>query len=152
MVTDTSKQLTGLQLTEIAAPEEFRWQLDLVARSGLRGVSMRMAHGVLASGQRVPREWVVLTFDDGNRSDHEHARPLLLERGFNATFFVGTDRIEAEGGLSSGMLAQMAADGLDIGSHGMSHRFLSSLTGEEEREELEKSKAILERIPGVAVD
>jgi peptidoglycan/xylan/chitin deacetylase (PgdA/CDA1 family) len=132
--------------------ETFRWHMDYIADSGRRGVSTRSAQETLAAGGRVPSDWVVVTFDDGNLSDFVHARPLLLERGFRATFFVGGDRLDAEGGLTPDMLSQMAADDLDIGSHGMTHRFLPSLTAEEEEEELRQSKELLERITGGAVD
>jgi peptidoglycan/xylan/chitin deacetylase (PgdA/CDA1 family) len=125
----------------------FRRQLEFIARSGRRGVSMRQAHEALQDG-RVPSDWVVVTFDDGNLSDYVHARPLLLDMGFNGTFFVGGDRVGADGGLTGEMISRMANDGLDIGSHGMSHRFLSVLSAEEESIELEESKRFLEEVSG----
>jgi peptidoglycan/xylan/chitin deacetylase (PgdA/CDA1 family) len=132
--------------------EEYRWQLGHISDSGRRGVSMRMAFDALADGGRVPSDWVILTFDDGNLSDHEHARPLLQERGFNATFFVGGNRVGVEGGLEPAMISGMAADRFDIGSHAMTHRFLSGLSEEEEAEELRRSKELLEELSGVPVD
>jgi peptidoglycan/xylan/chitin deacetylase (PgdA/CDA1 family) len=131
--------------------KEFEWQIRYLAESGRRGVSVRMAHERLENGERVPPEWVVVTFDDGNRSDYVHARPLLAGRGFSATFFVGGDRLGQQGGLESEMLARMAEEGFDIGSHGMTHRFLSGLSAEEEEDELMSSKRLLERTSGVAV-
>lgn len=58
----------------------------------------------------------------------------------------------AEGGLTPDMISQMAAGGLDIGSHGMTHRFLPGLSAEEEEDELRRSKELLERVSGAAVD
>jgi peptidoglycan/xylan/chitin deacetylase (PgdA/CDA1 family) len=132
--------------------EEFCWQVDHIAGSGRRGVSMRMVKDALDGDGRVPADWVVLTFDDGNHSDHEHARPLLRERGFSATFFVGGDRVGVDGGLEPAMIGEMAADGFDIGSHAMTHRFLSGLSGEEEAAELTRSKQLLEELTGGPVD
>ena len=36
----------------------------------------------------VPDKLVVLTFDDGNKSDVTFVAPLLQEYGFKATFFI----------------------------------------------------------------
>lgn len=141
--------------------EESRYAVDLesferhvrhIADSGRRAVSMQMAHRRLAERGMVPADWVVMTFDDGNLSDYLHARPLLAERGFSATFFIGGDRVGAKGGLEPRMLEQMASDGFDIGSHGMTHRFLPSLNAAEEEAELGRSKELLERISGATVD
>ena len=38
--------------------------------------------------ETIPNRLVVLTFDDGNRSDHEFVAPLLERYGFGATFFI----------------------------------------------------------------
>ena len=130
----------------------FGSQLEQIAGSGRRAVSMREAHDRLSGGGRVPPEWVVLTFDDGNLSDYEHALPMLLDRGFSATFFISTERLGAPGGLEPEMLSRMAGEGLDIGSHGMTHRFLTGLTAEDEVEEMEKSRVLLTEVCGRAVD
>jgi peptidoglycan/xylan/chitin deacetylase (PgdA/CDA1 family) len=128
--------------------DEFRWQMRRISGSGRRGVSVRMVHESFARGDPVPSSWVVITFDDGNLSDYVHALPWLEELGFSATFFVGSERIGAEGGLEPDMLAQMAARGMDIGSHGVTHRFLTTLSAREEEEEMNGSKQFLERITG----
>jgi peptidoglycan/xylan/chitin deacetylase (PgdA/CDA1 family) len=130
---------------------EFRWQMQRIFESGRRGVSVRMVHESFARGGCVPSDWVVLTFDDGNLSDFVHAVPTMKELDFSATFFVGGERVGAEGGLAPDMLAQMTADGMDIGSHGMTHRFLTSLSAQEEEEEMVASKGLLERVAGAEV-
>lgn len=131
---------------------EFERQLNRMKEMGLEGVSVRLAHETLAAGNPVPSNQVVLTFDDGNRSDFEHARPLLGRLGFSATFFVGTERVGVDGGLEPDMLRAMAGDGLDVGSHGVTHRFLTGLSAEEEEEELRRSKETLEDLTGTGVD
>jgi peptidoglycan/xylan/chitin deacetylase (PgdA/CDA1 family) len=130
----------------------FESQLEQIVTSGRRAVSVRQVHDRLTGGGRVPPEWVVITFDDGNLSDFEHARPLLCERGFSATFFISAERLNASGGLVPEMLARMASDGLDIGSHGMTHRFLTDLTAEDEEEEMARSRVLLAEVCGVSVD
>lgn len=131
---------------------EFEWQLQCLKSMGLAGVSVRMAHEALASGDAVPPDWVVISFDDGNRSDYEHAFPLLSGVGFSATFFVGCARIGVDGGLEEAMLNEICHKGFDVGSHGMTHRFLTNLGPDDEENELRGSKETLERITGQPVD
>ncbi len=113
---------------------------------------MAAAHGALSEGRAVPREWVVLTFDDGNESDHAHALPILARHGFGATFFVCGHRVGRRGGLESSMIREMHGAGMHIGSHAMTHRFLTTLTAAEEEDELARSKQLLEATVSETVD
>jgi peptidoglycan/xylan/chitin deacetylase (PgdA/CDA1 family) len=131
---------------------DFESQLRRIADHGYRAVSIRDVYDRLSGGDSVPANWVGVTFDDGNRSDFEHARPLLLEAGFSATFFVSVERLGVPGGLEPEMVAGMAGAGLDIGSHGMTHRFLTDLSVEEQIQEMEQSRIALERVAGAGVD
>lgn len=142
-------------------PEERPWavsagafarQMDRLVESGRVGVSMRDVHETLAIGGRIPAAWVALTFDDGNASDHAHALPLLAARGFRATFFVCGARVDAAGGLSRAALREMQGAGMHIGSHAMTHRFLTTLDEAAERTELAESRELLESVVGAAVD
>jgi peptidoglycan/xylan/chitin deacetylase (PgdA/CDA1 family) len=116
------------------------------------GVSMHRVHETLAAGSRVPAEWVAITFDDGNASDHAHALPVLAAHGFSATFFVCGARVDAAGGLARAQIREMHAAGMHIGSHAMSHRFLTTLDGPSERAELAGSRELLESVVGAPVD
>ena len=132
--------------------EAFQTQVDRLAAMGKQGVSMARAHATLAGGKRVPPEWVVVTFDDGNRSDFVHALPILAGRGFSATFFVCGNRVGAGAGLDAPMIKAMHDAGMHIGSHAMTHRFLTTLAGPGEETELARSKELLEGIVGATVD
>jgi peptidoglycan/xylan/chitin deacetylase (PgdA/CDA1 family) len=85
-----------------------------------------------------------LTFDDGNRSDVEHALPALRERGLSATFFVVAGRLGAPGYLGDADLRELAAAGMGIGCHGMRHRPWRRLDEPTLREELLVAKRRLE--------
>lgn len=64
---------------------------------------------------------VILSFDDGNRSDLEIAVPALQRRGLCAMFFVCAGRLTQENYLNAGALRDMLVAGMSIGSHGMNH-------------------------------
>jgi peptidoglycan/xylan/chitin deacetylase (PgdA/CDA1 family) len=126
--------------------------MDQLRDWGKVGVSMDDVHRRLSSGGVIPPEWVAITFDDGNASDHEHALALLVQRGFRATFFVCGERVDRAGGLTPAMIRSVHAAGMHIGSHAMTHRFLTQLPAAEEASELSRSKQLLESITGAAVD
>jgi peptidoglycan/xylan/chitin deacetylase (PgdA/CDA1 family) len=132
----------------IPAPE-FERQMDRLRASGRLGVSMDQIHTTLGSGAGIPPHWVGLTFDDGNASDYHHALPVLDKHGFKATFFVCGERIDGE--LPAQHVRALHAAGMHVGSHAMTHRFMTSLSGDEEASELVRSRAALEALTGAPV-
>ncbi len=142
----------------VVAPEERPWaiptatfegQMQRLRDSGRTGVSMDQIHQTLVSGSRVPSGWVGITFDDGNASDYVHALPLLAQHGFRATFFICGERVGIE--LPAEQVRAMHAGGMHVGSHAMSHRFMTTLSAADERAELVESRAALEQLIGQPV-
>lgn len=127
--------------------DQFTEQLDYLGTTGLPVISLA---DCLAS-QDAMKPAVVLTFDDGNRSDALTALPMLLARGFSATFYVTTAWIGQRGFLTEHEVRELALAGMEIGSHGHSHRFLDELTETEVAEELATSLSILRRLTGKPV-
>src|SRR4051794_2302534 len=77
-----------------------------------------------------------VTFDDGNRSDVEHALPALLRNSVQASFFVVAGRLGGPGSLSVADVRELRRAGMTIGTHGMRHRPWRSLDDAALREEL----------------
>jgi peptidoglycan/xylan/chitin deacetylase (PgdA/CDA1 family) len=94
------------------------------------------------------RDDVAITFDDGNASDIEHALPALRERGLTATFFVVAGRLGTRRFVDEDGVRELAAAGMEIGSHGMQHRPWRGLDEPTLQEELVDAKGILERVLG----
>lgn len=92
------------------------------------------------------RPVVLITLDDGYASNYTLALPILKEFGFTATFFITTDNIGCEGFMSAREIKKASDGGITIGSHGMSHRFLTALADSEAEKELQYSKISLEAI------
>jgi peptidoglycan/xylan/chitin deacetylase (PgdA/CDA1 family) len=119
----------------------------------------------VAEGRRI-EPTVFLTFDDGFRDNFETVMPLLREHGQRAFVFVlpplvdkgaplAWPEVAADAGrypssmrsVTWGMLEEMAEAGFEVGSHTLTHPHLSSLEGEELREELHDSRVrIRERL------
>lgn len=64
---------------------------------------------------------VMVTFDDGNRSDIEIAVPELRQRGLTACFFVLTGRCEDPRYVSASEIAALADSEMTVGLHGRDH-------------------------------
>ncbi|MEC4682650.1 MAG: polysaccharide deacetylase family protein [Nitrospirota bacterium] len=91
---------------------------------------------------------VIVTFDDGYASDFDRAAPVMEELGIPATFFLATGHLGKDGMLTESRARDLGAFPLfSLGSHGVTHRFLSHLPFEEcEREVLDS----FERLDGLS--
>ena len=143
--------------------EDFRAHLRWLRRVGFRVISFAEAHAALFAGGPPSPRAVVLTFDDGYQDFCEHALPILREQGRPATLFAVAGRLgqaadwDAQDGylppplMSAATLREVAACGLEIGSHGFTHRRLTQLTDAELCREVGDSKAALEDVIGARV-
>lgn len=139
------------------SPELFERQLDHYARRGLRSGG-REELSALAAGASSDAN-LFLTFDDGYRDNCEAALPLMRERGVKAFVFVLPPAVDPGGPLSWPeveddvratpetmrsvdweMVGKMAEGGFEIGSHGLRHASLPTLSDEELRQELADSR------------
>ena len=112
---------------------------------------------VLRLGGRAPRSPgrpVVLTFDDGYADNLEHAVPVLRKLGYPAALFPVLDLGRRFNGwdalpemraplLTVRELREAEAAGLELGSHTMSHPWLTRSTASELRDELVRSREVL---------
>jgi peptidoglycan/xylan/chitin deacetylase (PgdA/CDA1 family) len=71
-----------------ATPTQFRRWLEMLARTGTPITMADLVRGL--DGGPLPKNPVMITFDDGYRSCHDVALPILRELGIPATFFVAT--------------------------------------------------------------
>ena len=71
-----------------ATPRQFRRHLETVLRIGTPISMPELLRGL--DGGRLPPNPLMITFDDGYRSCHDVALPILRELGIPATFFIAT--------------------------------------------------------------
>lgn len=111
----------------------------------------------------LPERSALITFDDGYRSMLTVALPVLRRFGFPAVLFVPTDYVGGCNTFDGGAepdedicawdeLLELEREGISIQAHGVSHRPFSDLSLEGQREELQKSKAVLENHLDKTVD
>ena len=102
--------------------------------------------------QKISGKKICLTLDDGYKSDFEFALPLSIK--FNVPFisFIPTANIDKEGFLSRTNLIELDKNGFFIGSHTHSHLRIKDLSLSEWKEDVYKSKCILEDILSRKID
>lgn len=153
-VADTSYDPNLLSVS----PAQFAVQLAWLKRQGLRGVSV----GTLVAASRTGRArgLVGITFDDGYTSVLTNAVPQLLRHGFTATVFVIADRIGGandwdEGTpwplLSAAQIGELAAAGMEIGSHSATHIRLAGAADSRLKAEVHGSRETLSRLSDAEV-
>jgi len=103
---------------------------------------------------------VVLTFDDGFANFLSEAVPVLRKYGYPATIYIPTGFIGRWSGftslvdlplLSGNEIRNLAEEGFEIGSHSFNHSNLAGLAPDQARNEIERSKKVLEGLTGKEV-
>ncbi len=101
--------------------------------------------------ERQKGDWLILTFDDGHISDFEVGFPNLENRGIKATFFITVENIGVAGYTTIAHLKKMTGSDMEIGSHGLTHRYLVTMAPSEALREIQESKDRLEQAAGTKV-
>ena len=94
---------------------------------------------------------VSLSFDDGWRGSLTTGVECLLAAGMEATFFVTPDLLAGRHFADESLLRNAHDSGMEIGTHGATHRFLSDLPAAEIEQELATSRGFLEDLLGADV-
>jgi peptidoglycan/xylan/chitin deacetylase (PgdA/CDA1 family) len=141
-------------------PDRFRRQVELLLDAGFRFVTVAELAERLDGGEPEPG-LAALSFDDGWHDNHEIVLPLLQELGVPFTVYVATGLIgkpnpwlaPAAGArmMTEHELRELAAAGVELGAHTVSHADLTLLGGEECEREIRDSRESLEAIAGQPV-
>jgi peptidoglycan/xylan/chitin deacetylase (PgdA/CDA1 family)/GT2 family glycosyltransferase len=146
-------------LREYGVPRaRFEQQLDGLARRGFTFVDLDALLRAFDGDEPLPERALLVTFDDAYAELPREALPPLAERGIRALVFAVSgyvggenewDRPKGAGArplLDAAGLRELAAGGLEIGSHAASHRPLTRVPREGLDAELDGSAAALEAL------
>jgi FkbM family methyltransferase len=132
--------------------QQFEQQLDLLQKLRFNVITFATLLRIMRGAEPRPERLAIITFDDAFRSFYELAFPALRHRAMPATVFVpageigGSNRWDSSTGfperriMTEDELREIAADGMEIGSHGWVHRSLPKCSEEEADEELARSR------------
>jgi peptidoglycan/xylan/chitin deacetylase (PgdA/CDA1 family) len=134
------------------SPQEFEAMLKGLKDNGYQTVKLSEAANLLDNGQMVPKSWVALTFDDGPENFYSQALPLLEKYQAKASIYLMAG-VSGHGYLTHKQVGEISRNSLiEIGSHTIWHPKLSSLSPEQQFEELKTSKEKLEKLIGRQVE
>src|SRR5262245_50318842 len=117
----------------------FKEHLRALLDSGYELCSFRELIELHGNALPFPEKICALTFDDGHRSSLDFAE-AMHDAGVLGTFFLTAGYCrDREDFLKDDEIRSLAAEGFDLGTHGVTHRPLSTIPAAEMRSELADS-------------
>jgi peptidoglycan/xylan/chitin deacetylase (PgdA/CDA1 family) len=143
------------------SPERFERHLRLISRWGYSAITPWEWVEWRAGCGTLPRQPIILTFDDGYADLAEHAFPRLIHHGFKSSVFIVSGQIGGRNNWDSAFVEQKllgvdamrhwCRNGIDFGAHSRTHRDLTRLSDEALQEEVSGSATDLEELLGIPV-
>jgi peptidoglycan/xylan/chitin deacetylase (PgdA/CDA1 family) len=130
------------------SPRAFAAQVHALAAAGYRGVTLSQVLDAWRHGTALPVKPVVVSFDDGYRSQAVAAAPVLRAVGWPGVLDLAI-RNAGPDGLSLPRLHALVHDGWEIASHTVDHVDLTTLDAPALRDELVQSRDWIRRRLGV---
>jgi peptidoglycan/xylan/chitin deacetylase (PgdA/CDA1 family) len=139
-------------------PASFEAQMRLLARLGIRGVTV--SEGVRHLSGDLTGRAVVITLDDGYADNVENALPILVRYGHRATCYVASGALgrynlwDAEKlrvrkpVMTVAQLGEWTGAGMEVGAHTRTHPHLPALESSRIEEEVRGSRCDLEDLTG----
>jgi peptidoglycan/xylan/chitin deacetylase (PgdA/CDA1 family) len=129
-------------------PDDFNAQMDWLARNGYHPIDLDDLRGYLLAGAVLPSKPIVITLDDGYRDLYTSAYPVLKRHQFKAVAYIVTGFLGRPTNVTAQQVVEMNANGIEIGSHTVSHPDLTKLPPAEVKRQLDDSKVTLEALLG----
>jgi len=135
------------------SPEKFEEQLNDLYDAGYRFENLDYVYKKTKNESVEDDKKIILTFDDGYIDFYTSAFPIIKRNNIKATVFIIVNRVGQPGYMNWGHLKELDKTGLvTIGSHTLNHIALASASEEKIKEEVLKSKEILESELGHKVE
>jgi peptidoglycan/xylan/chitin deacetylase (PgdA/CDA1 family) len=117
--------------------DEVRW----LASRGYRAVTLKQVYDAWHGRATLPPRPIVLSFDDGYRSQYTNARPVLLARRWPGVLDLDLSNLGKSWGLSQRLVRGLIAAGWEIDAHSLTHTDLRYLDAASLRREVAGSRA-----------
>ena len=129
------------------SPDLFEQQLLYLKNKGFYSVTLEQWQQAVTNRQALPGKAILITFDDGYYDFYTYAFPLLKKYGFSAMVFLIADFVgfyqPSYHLLGWQEIEELQQEGIEFGSHSLTHPRLTQLSESDARHELERSRVIL---------
>jgi peptidoglycan/xylan/chitin deacetylase (PgdA/CDA1 family) len=133
-------------------PADFTEQIAWLAQHGYHAVTLRRVFDFWRGKRVLPPKPVVLSFDDGYRSDVAVALPVLRKRHWPGVLNLVLENLTPVWGSRPGMVRKLIAAGWEIDAHTINHVDLTTLSADRLKQEVAGSRAAIRKQFGVPVD
>jgi peptidoglycan/xylan/chitin deacetylase (PgdA/CDA1 family) len=147
--------MDALKLSLLVAPDQFAQQMQYLKDNNFTTITLDEWMAARTGRSSLPRNPVILTFDDGRLGVYQNAFPILKRNGQKAILFLISREVGrvVKGYLDWSMVREMQNTGLiTFGSHTVHHAVLPLLTTQSAMMELSYSKIVIQRNTGRRCD
>jgi len=109
------------------SPEVFATQMQWLYDHHYQTITTSQLADVILHGGQIPERAVVITFDDGDQDQVTNALPIMKKYGFVGTAYIIVTWVGAAGYDTPDQIKQLSDAGWEIGSHTMSHVYLTTV-------------------------
>jgi len=127
----------------LVSESDFESQMKYLYDAGFRSLLLKEFE-LLTKAEVLNGKFIVISFDDGHKSNCTIALPILKKYGFKAEFFITAGDIGMPNFMNTTQVKKMVESGMSVQSHGYTHRFLTDMEFVKVEEELKKSKQVIE--------
>lgn len=128
--------------------DEFEKQMAYLHRNGYTTLSIDAYLDVLDGKAPPPDKPVLITFDDNTADFSEYVMPVLEGYGMKAVQFTVTDWIDGPLHMRTQDMLAIAANGIDVLNHSVSHPLMTELDKAQQRREIAEAGEALEALVG----
>jgi peptidoglycan/xylan/chitin deacetylase (PgdA/CDA1 family) len=136
----------GAPLPELyVSPTDFSDQMAWLADNGYHAVTLYAVYLHWRTGASLPAKPIVLTFDDGYRSDDVNARPVLAAHHWPGVLNLEVANERPSWGLDLVRLRRLVDAGWEIDAHTITHPDLTTLDAFRLQQEVAGSRTFIRR-------
>lgn len=133
------------------SPGGFARQMQWLVDHHYTTIDLNALTAILKGEQAGPAKPIVITFDDNNLTPYDIGLPILEQHGQIAVFYLVTERLDNPNFITRDKAKDLAARGMDVESHTVTHATLTTLSAAKLDWELQESKRVLEELIGKPV-
>ena len=151
-----SEPKTAAEVKYACPPKQFEQHLQMLLNEGFKPVSIDAVENYYTHQTRLPDKAFLISLDDGFEDNYSNAFPILQRYNIPAVIYLATGLLgktnqwmnvptfSVRNMLSWTQIQDMAKQGIDFGSHTVTHPKLTELDDDSVSKELIQSKQLIE--------